>query len=426
MGNNNSTQIVQLNLSQNLIPKDILNQYNQLIVEDITSNIGNDVANLPNTIITPSQINTVITQMDLYSQVVNSISTITAQNVLKSDFNTIITNAMNDKTKLELIDFNNEVKSIQPNINEDIQVVTNQNFINLISNIVQNTLDVTSLKKCLISHTTGIVDINTNNQNLDVQTIVQKAISNCTDIINQISIITNNIVNTLDIKITLKNTIKTPQEYLAQFQSEYNVLQEQYNVYNTEITGPQFSIYNDDKEQIHKLHEITRKMEKIAAKQEQIEKKIVILQEQPYFSPQILAMLEGKEIPKNMLDVSGNQSLNYKFKFDQERVQNVNKTQTTKQNDTLNNTLNVDKNISSISKSNLTVNRERDKTVDKDKEGQFFGDVPKGVRIFIFICCGIILLISSSIGLFYAWRARRAVSLISKAKDLSGAIQNDN
>jgi hypothetical protein len=423
MGNTNSRQISQLNLSQNLIPKDILNQYNQLIVEDITSNIGNDVANLSNIIITQTQINTVITQMDLYSQVVNSISTITAQNVLQTDVNTIITNAMNDKTQLELIDFNNEVKSIQPNINEDIQVVTNKNFINLISNIVQNTLDATSLKKCLISHTTGIVNINTNNQ--DAQTIVQKAISKCTDILNQITIIINNIVDILDIKITSKNTIKTPQEYLAQFQSQYNVLQEQYNVYNTEITGPQFSIYNDDKEQIHKLHEITRKMEKIVAEQQQIEKKIVILQEQPYFSPQILALLEGKEIPKNMLDISGNQSLNYKFQFDQTHIQKVDKNQTTKQNDTLVNTLKNDKNITSTSNANLTVNREVDKTVVKDKEGQFFGDVPKGVRIFIFILCCILLLISSSVGLFYAWRARRVVSMGSKSKDLSSG-QNDN
>lgn len=423
MGNNNSTQIAQLNLSQNIIPKDILNQYNQLIVEDITSNIGNDVSNLPNIIITANQINTVIKQTDLYSQVVNSISTVTAQNVLQTELNTIITNTMNEKTQLELAYFNNPVTTIQPNINQDLQVVDNQNFINLISNIVQNNLDVTSLKNCLISHITGITDINTNNQ--DAQTIVQKAISKCTDIINQVYIITNNIVNTLDIKITAKNTIKTPKEYLAQFQAQYNTLQEQYNAYNTEITGPQFAVSNDDKEQIHKLHEITKKMENISAEQEQIEKKIVILQEQPYLSPQILDMLEGKDIPKNMLDVSGNQSVNYKFKFDQDRVQNVNKTQTTKQNDTLNNSLKVDKNISSTSNANLTINREVDKTVDKDKEGKFFGSVPKGVRIFIFILCGVLLLISSSVSAFFAWRARSTISMVSKVKDLSSG-QNDN
>lgn len=425
MGNTSSTQIAQLNLTQNLIPQDILNQYNQLIVEDITSNIGNDVANLPNIIITQTQINTVIKQLDLYSQVVNSISTITAQNVIQTDMDTIITNVMNEKTQFELLYFNNPVKSIQPNINQDLQVVNNQNFINLISNIVQNILDVTSLKNCLISHTTEIANINTNLQNIDVQTIVQAAISKCTDILNQITIITNNIVNTLDIRITSKNTIKTPQEYLAQFQSQYNALQEQYNVYNAEITGPQFGVYNDDKEQIHKLHEITRKMENIAAEQKQIEKKIVILQEQPYFSPQILAMLEGKEIPKNMLDVSGNQTLNYKFKFNQERVQNVDKTQTTKQKDILNNTLKVDKNITSTSTADLTINREVDKTIDKDKEGEFFGDVPKGVRIFIFILCSILLLILLLVGLFFAWRARSAAKIISKVNDLSSG-QNDN
>jgi hypothetical protein len=58
--------------------------------------------------------------------VVNSISTITAQNMQSDIIDNIVINAMTDKTTLELLDFNTQVNSISPNINGDTFVVNNK------------------------------------------------------------------------------------------------------------------------------------------------------------------------------------------------------------------------------------------------------------------------------------------------------------
>jgi hypothetical protein len=416
MGNNNSTQIAQLNLSQNLLPQSILNEYNQLIISDIFSNIGDGVASLPGNTISQTQLVTYIKQLDLYSQVVNSISTITAQNMQSDIIDNIVINAMTDKTTLELLDFNTQVNSISPNINGDIFVVNNKNLINLFSNIVKDNLDVTSVKNCFLVHTSTLTNIQSNN----AQQIIVNAINNCTAMINQLSIITSNICDNLDIKITATNTIKTPKEYLAQFQAQLKVLQNQYNAYNAEITGPQFAYYNDDKQQLYKLHEITKKMVKIQSEIEQLVNKIDILEEQPNFSPEVLAMIEGKIQPKNMLDISGNKVLKYNFKNVQKHIQIDDENQTTKQLDNLQNNLKNDQNIDLSSNLDLKLNKNiYKKPKETDKESGFFGGVPKVVRTIIFICCSMILLISSLVALFVVWRVRSTISMVSKVKDLS-------
>lgn len=422
MGNTNSTQIAQLNLSKNLLPQNILNEYNNLIISDIFSNIGNDVANLPNYNITQTQLNNLITNLDLYSQVVNSISYITASNTLQTNLDMIIKNAMNENnTPLELLDFNTKINSIQPNINGDFIVVNNQHFINLISNIVKNNLDVNSLKNCFLTHLSNLSNLNTDN----AQSIVQNSISTCTEMNHQISIITKNMCDSLNITITLTNTIKTPKEYIAQFQAQYNTLQEQYNLYNAEITGPEFIAYNDDKENLKKLHEIKKKMKNITSEQLQIESKITILEKQPYFTPETLALIEGKIKPKNGIDVSGNQSINYQFETDEKHVDIMNKQQKTKQKDNISNNLTNNQNIDSSSNINLKINREIDKTKYSDKESGLFGKVPQGVRIFLSFCCSLLLLISILASLFFISRARGAVKIASKAKDIASNVNNN-
>jgi len=416
MGNNNSTQIAQLNLSQNLIPQDSLDQYNQLIVSDIYTNIANNTLNIPVNIasntISQNQLVTYINKLDLYSQVVNSISTITAQSVSSSDINTLVTNAMQNKTALDLIEFNTQIKTINSNINQDMFVVTNQNFINLISNIVKNNLDVKSIINCFLSHISGLDNI----QLSVISNSVQKAISTCTDIQNQIKIIINNICSSLNIKITATNTIKTPQDYLKQFQSEYAQLQQQYNNYNTIITGPDFAVYNDDPSQIKKLHQIIKQMMQIQAEQQQLENKIKVLQENTYLTPEILAMLQGKVTTKNTLDASGNKSLNYNMSQVQQHMQTVNKNQTTDQNDDVQHNLSNNQNLDLSSNVVLNTNIDSNKTNIQNKESGFFGNVPKGVRIFIFITSCIILMILCSISIYYIWRAKRAQQLVRGVK----------
>lgn len=429
MGNISSKQNIQLNLSKNLLPKMYINDFNNLIIKDIENNISQGIENINGLIITPSQVVTYINQLDLLSQISSSILSIIAQNISPSIINTIITNAISNAITNKTVNleyFNNSVKIIDSNINDNILVVNNNNLINLVENIVFENIEVKFIKTCFLSHTSNFVDTNMittpptpNTKDAITPTNFQNSISNCTDLNSQIKIVVNNLLNNLNIKITAKNTIKTRDEYIQEFQNDYNNLQNKYNIINGEINSVE-SIYDLDTENVNKIHILVKELENIHSEMQYYVNKINLLQEQPFLSPTELQILTAPPPPpkKGDLDISGNKIFKASIINTQEKNQNVNKIQNTNQNTNQNNNLSNNQNIKTSSNIDLTSNKNISKHDYESKTSGFFNlHIPSSVKKILFIISCIIFLVSLIYGTVIAVRMHRAAQFASNAKD---------
>ena len=423
MGNITSIQNVGLNLNENLLPQIYFNQFIELIINDILNNISQGVSNIIGFTITKLLLETYINNLDLYSQFVNSISTIIAQNIKSSTIIQLVTNAMNNNTGSNLSDFQNSVSTIISNINYDLQIVTNEKLLNLIENIVQDNLDIISIKKCFISHTINFIDT-TKIDTPTASTVFQTSISSCTEISSELNIIIKNLLNKLDIKITAINTIKTGAQYLQEFQTQFNSLQIQYNAYDSEITSSGFSIYNDDKDNLHKLHELVIKMENIQQEMENISNKISILEEQPFLTPEELTELITPIPQKEDLDVSGKKNYIANNVRMQQKIQNLNKQQISNNKLNLNNNLTKKININANSNFKYKLNTVITKTNIQDKDSKI--NISTKVKKFIYICTTILMVISCLIASFYYWRVKSAASMLGKASKVTKFVKVNN
>lgn len=435
MGNISATQNIQLNLSKNLLPKMYITQFTNLIIKDITYNISQGINNINTLLITPKQVITYINKLNLLDQVVSSILSIIAQNTTPPIINTIVINAMANKS-IDLKDFNNSITSINPNVNYNIIVVNNNNLINLVENLVQNNLEVASIKICFLSHTSHFVDTNIittppTPNTIDAITPInfQNSISECTDLDSQLSIIINNLLNSLDIKITLTNTIKTREEYLQEFQNDFNSLQNKYNTVNAEINRID-SIYDLDQDVYNRkhIHNLVKQLENIHSEIQYYVNKINALEEQPFLSPTELAMLTAPPPQKGDLDISGNQIFKANINHTQQKTQDVNKTQNINQNTNLNNDLSGNQNENISSNINLTSNKTINKHEYKSSTNKIFGiHMSTKVGTFVYICCSLLLILSIFASIFIAWRVRKTAQLVSKVKDIANTQSgNDN
>ena len=410
-------QIVAINLHENLLPKKYVKDLNTLIITDILINLNEDIDNLPLSLVNEKDIVNFINQLDLYSQYVSSISSIIAKYVSPIITNNLITNAMNkvQHNQSELDNFTNVIKTINPNINSDITIITNVNFINLISNIVQNNLDVISLKTCFLSHT----------KNFKTMimfavpspgTIFQNLISNCTEISSQLSIIINNLLNKLNIRIVPVNTLKTNSEYIQELKNQYNNLNDEYNTLYSEITGTDFIPANDDREQLHKLHLLVKKYNNITKEMASIQYKINMLYELPFLTPN---EIEQQILKSGGLNVSGNKALNININHLQQKNQYVDKIQSTNQNQNIQNDMSGNQNIDVNANIDITSNKKVTKNVIKTAPNKIFGiDVSSSVETFIMIVISLLLLISCVLSFFLIWRAKRTVKMVSTVKNI--------
>ena len=438
MGNNISggnTEIkhnVQLNLLKNLLPQKYVDLFINYTVNDITNNIGQGINNIVGFEITKSQLISYINQLDLYSQVVNSISSISADNIPTFIINKLVTTAINNVSPSELNNFNNSIASIQPNINADIIVITNQNLINLIENIVQNNLEISIIKKCLLSHTSNLVDtikIEQPAANSITSTNITNSIGGCTELTTQVTIIIKNILSSLNIKITPTNTIKSVAEYLQEYQNEYNNLYKQYQLYDSELeNNPDSTWYTYDPAYIKEIHRKTHLMDNIQQEMTSLQSKINILQGQSFLSLNELESLMPPAPEKGDLDISGNHSFDLNANKIQKKIINMDKIQYGKQVLIHTNNLTKNKNIDSISNADLTSNKTMNQSSDVSKTSYFFGitHISEKAKKIIYICMSVLLAICIIISLFSVWRARSTVKMASRIRSLAAPSNNND
>jgi hypothetical protein len=430
MGNNSSTQNIQFNLNENLLPKMYVNEFIQAVIKDIINNIGQGINNMSGTTITTQQLSKYINNIDLISQCVTSISTIIAQNITPSIINTMVNNAMNNNKSHNLNDFTTKIKTINANINDNFIYVANNNLINLIENIVQDNLNTASIKVCFLSHTSKFVDTSLinppNTPTAITSTNIQNSLNKCTDLESQLTIIINNLITNLDIKITAVNTIKTREQYIQEFKDDVNKITAEAENILYKINQYGFNVNTDiyDKQEQHKL---LKKLYTLNDEQMYYQNKINMLTEQEFLSPTELQMINAPPPTKEDLDISGNTHFSANIINSQEKIQNVNKIQNTNQTINLQNNLTKNQNVVSTSNIDLTSNKNSNKQDIEDKPNKIFGIHISGkVSKFIYICCSFLLLLIIISSIVVIWRIRRTAQMASSIKDMASNTQNDD